>query len=130
MKATITLLSALAIATSLSFGEDKPAGPPKDPGTPDTLTRSQRPDPEKVFKKLDANSDGAVSLDEFKAGPRAQKDPEKAAEIFKKIDADSNGSISLEEFKSHRPPHHRDGDGKGKRHKDKEPAPAPAPAAE
>ncbi len=124
MKATITLLSAMAIATSLSFGEE-PAGPPKGPGGP-----GKHPEPEVIFKKLDTNSDGAVSLDEFKAGPRAKKDPEKAAEIFKKIDADSNGSISLEEFKSHRPPPH---DGKGGGHgggKGKDKGGDPPPAAE
>ena len=64
-----------------------------------------RPNPEEVFKKLDANGDGSVSLDEFKAGPRAPKEADKAQEIFGKIDKDGNGSASLEEFKAHRPPH-------------------------
>lgn len=124
MKATITLLSAMAIAASLSFGEEKPAGPPRGRGGPDTLTGSQRPNPEKVFKKLDANSDGSLSLDEFKSGPKGKEHPEKAEEIFKKIDADSSGGVTLEEFKAHRPPHHRKGG------KDKDKGGDPPPAAE
>ncbi len=64
MKATIATLSALAIATTLSFAQDKPAGPPK--GAPE----GKRPPPEEVFKKIDTNGDGQLSLDEFKASPR------------------------------------------------------------
>ena len=110
MKSIITTFGVLALAASLSIAEDKPAGGrPGGPGGPGG--EGKRPNPEEIFKKLDANSDGAISLDEFKAGPRAQQDPAKAEEIFKKIDADSNGSVSLEEFKAHRPPH---GPGEGK----------------
>ncbi len=110
MKAIITTFGVLALAASLSIAEDKPAG--GRPGGPGG--EGKRPNPEEIFKKLDANSDGAISLDEFKAGPRAQQDPAKAEEIFKKIDADSNGSVSLEEFKAHRPQHGPGGPGEGK----------------
>jgi hypothetical protein len=104
MKTYLPIIGAMAIATSLTFAQDAPKGP----GGP----RKGRPDPEKIFKKLDADGNGSVSLEEFKAGPRAQEHPEKADEIFKKIDKDDNGELSLEEFKSHRPPHRR---GPGKR---------------
>lgn len=117
MKSGIFTLSALAIATSLSLAQE----PPKHPGGPNGEKRD-RPNPEEVFKKLDTNGDGSVSLDEFKAGPRAQKDPSKAEEIFKKIDANSDGKLSLEEFKAHRPPHHPGGPGG--------PAAPPAPGSE
>jgi hypothetical protein len=94
MKICIQTLGILAIATSLSYGEqDQEKGGRK------------APDPVKVFKKLDADGNGSISLAEFKASPRAQKNPAKAGEIFKKIDADEDGSISLEEFKAHRPQH-------------------------
>ena len=53
-----------------------------------------------------------MSLDEFKASPRGQKDPAKAEAAFKKLDADSNGSLSLDEFKAGGPK--KDGKGKGK----------------
>ena len=121
MKTCIYTLGALAIAASLCFGQDGQA--PKAPGSPDGSGK-KHPKPEAVFKKLDSNGDSSLSLDEFKAGPRGQKDPTKAEEIFKKIDSDSNGSVSLEEFKAHRPPH-PPGKGKGKAG-DSAPSQAPA----
>lgn len=104
MKISIPTLAIMAIATSLSFGQEAPKKEGKQP-----------PDPEKIFKKLDSNSDGSVSLDEFKASPRGQKNPEKAGEIFKKLDTDSSGGISLEEFKAHppKPPHKKKPKGEG-----------------
>ena len=56
--------------------------------------------PEEAFAKLDKNSDGAVSKEEFMASKKAQKDPEKAAKKFGKMDTDANGSLSLDEFKA------------------------------
>ena len=110
MKPYICTLGALALATSLSLAQDNPPGPPPGPGGPDG---PKRPAPAEVFKKLDANADGSVTLEEFKAGPRAAKDPDKAAEIYKKIDANADGSVTLEEFKAFRPPHRPGAPGRG-----------------
>jgi hypothetical protein len=105
MKTTLSMISVLAVATSLTFAQDAPKGAKGEkPG-------KGHPNPEEIFKKLDADSNGSVNLDEFKAGPRAQANPEKAEEMFKKIDKDGNGELSLEEFKGHRPPK-KDGGGK------------------
>ena len=57
-------------------------------------------DPAKAFAKVDANSDGTATKEEFMTTPKAQKDPEKAAKKFTKMDADANGSVSLDEFKA------------------------------
>ena len=107
MKKLITTLSALALATTLSLAEDKPAGPPPGgphrPGGPGG-PGGGRPNPEEIFKKLDTNNDGSISLEEFKAGPRAQKDPAKAEEIYKQMNKAGDGKLTLEEFKAHRPP--------------------------
>lgn len=87
MKTSIKVLSALALTISLSYGEEAPAKPEK-----------KGPNPEKMFKKLDTDSSGSISLEEFKASPRGQKDPAKAESIFAKMDADSKDGVSLEEF--------------------------------
>jgi len=53
----------------------------------------------KMFDKLDSDSNGSISLDEYcaKCGDDAEK-KEKATEKFKKLDADENGSLTLEEM--------------------------------
>lgn len=90
MKTCIQTFGILAIAASLSYGEEPPAKPDKP----------KHPTPEAMFKKLDANSDGSLTLEEFKASPKAQKDPAKAEEKYKKMDKNSDGSVTLEEFKA------------------------------
>jgi Ca2+-binding EF-hand superfamily protein len=46
------------------------------------------------FEQVDSNSDGSLSLDEFKSGAPKNADSSKAEELFKSIDSDSDGSIS------------------------------------
>jgi EF-hand domain pair len=75
--------SALLLPARAEEGADKP-----------------KADPAKAFAKMDANSDGTVTKEEFMASPKAQKDPEKAAKKFGKMDTDANGSLSLDEFKA------------------------------
>jgi EF-hand domain pair len=50
-----------------------------------------RPD----FTTLDANSDGNLSIEEFKQLPARRGSPD---ELFKRMDANSDGLISQEEF--------------------------------
>ncbi len=99
MKNYLKALGIMVLASSLSYGEEAPEKAAKP-----------KPDPEKMFKKLDADSSGSISLDEFKASPRGQKDPVKAEEAYKKMDADSKDGVSLEEFKAAGP-----APGKGKK---------------
>jgi Ca2+-binding EF-hand superfamily protein len=58
-----------------------------------------KPTAEQVMKKIDTNSDGKISLEEWLASPRG-KDKEKAEASFKKIDSNSDGSIDLDELKA------------------------------
>ena len=88
MKNCIQILSVVAVATSLSFGEEEA---PKE---------KKAFNPEAAFKKIDTDGNGSLSLDEFKASPQGQKLAKKAEARFKKLDADSNGSLSLDEFKA------------------------------
>ena len=91
MKSLVTSLAALALAANFALAED---------AKPDATKEKPKRNAEDVFKKLDANSDSSVSLDEFKA---ARKDAAKAEEMFKKRDKDGDGKLSLEEFKAHAP---------------------------
>jgi Ca2+-binding EF-hand superfamily protein len=52
------------------------------------------------FEKLDGNSDGALSLDEFKSGGPKGADDKRAEALFKKIDGDGDGSITKTESDS------------------------------
>ncbi len=83
MKTLTTLLAVLAMSTLVVSAAD-PAKP--------------KADPEKAFKKLDANGDGKVTAEEFKASPAAQKDAAKAEASFAKKDKDGDKSLTLEEF--------------------------------
>jgi Ca2+-binding EF-hand superfamily protein len=56
-------------------------------------------DPAKFFEKKDVNSDGFLSLEEFKAG-MPEKGAAKAETRFKKLDASGDGKVSLDEFKA------------------------------
>lgn len=91
MKLILTLTALLASASlALAAEGDKPKRPDGGDG--------KRPDPAEMFKKLDANSDGSISKDEFLAGPRAKQDPAKAGERFTMLDKDKDGKISKDEF--------------------------------
>jgi len=79
---TMLLGAALAIACATAGAE-----PPKTP------------DPQKIFSRKDANSDGFLTLEEFKTGLK-DKALEKADTRFKKIDGNGDGKLSFDEFKA------------------------------
>ena len=58
-----------------------------------------RRDPAKFFQKKDANGDGFLTLDEFKAG-MPEKAAEKAGARFTKVDTNADAKVSLDEFKA------------------------------
>jgi Ca2+-binding EF-hand superfamily protein len=95
MKTTIACMGTLAFAASLSFAQEPPVAAPADPG--------KRPNLEQIFKKLDTNGDGFLSLDEFKASPLGKRDAAKAEDVYKAMDTKADGQVSFEEFKSFRP---------------------------
>ncbi len=83
---TLAIVATLLLPLSGAFAEDGAAAakPKKDPAA--------------AFAKLDANGDGKVSLEEFKANKRFQKDPAKAEKVFARKDTDKDGSLTQEEF--------------------------------
>lgn len=86
-KILLTLLAVPFLTVAVQAEDAKPPKPDKP-----------KMDPAAAFKKMDADSNGKVTLEEFKASPRWKKDPSKADEMFKKRDKDSSGDISMEEF--------------------------------
>jgi len=64
----------------------------------------KKADPEALFKKLDANSDGKVTREEFtkitELGKKAKTaKPKKLDKLFAKLDTNNDGSLTLDEFK-------------------------------
>jgi Ca2+-binding EF-hand superfamily protein len=57
------------------------------------------PDLDAQFKKLDANSDAKLTVEEFVAKRTGDK-AEMAKKAFARLDKNSDGSLSLEEFKT------------------------------
>ena len=84
MKVITTILSVLAIASFVNAADEGAKKPKADPA--------------KAFAKLDANSDGAISKEEFLASPQAKKDAAKAEASFGKKDKDGDGKLTKEEF--------------------------------
>lgn len=88
-----TILLSLLLVPVLAVSAD--AAQAKKPGK-----GHKKANPAAAFKKLDTSADGALSLDEFKASPHAQKKPDKGQMAFGKLDKDSDGKLTLEEFKA------------------------------
>lgn len=61
-------------------------------------------DPEKLFKRLDADGDGKVSREEFKGLldliPALKNNPRAIDFVFDRLDANKDGSITMEELKA------------------------------
>ena len=86
MKVITTILSVLALASFVNAADE---GAKKE---------KPKMDPAKAFAKMDANSDGSVSKEEYMATPQAKKDAAKAEKSFAGRDKDKDGKISKEEF--------------------------------
>ena len=77
--------------------------------TPQSSEHHKRRDPAKMFARVDQNSDGKVSLEEFLAarGRRAQNadaakadHTERRTAMFKKLDANTDGFVTADEFQA------------------------------
>lgn len=67
------------------------------------------PNFDKMFKRYDADTDGSISLEEYKSTKRKKEVPvERLEKSFAKLDGNSDGAVTLEELKANF------GKGKGK----------------
>lgn len=111
MKLFFAVAAVSLVSLPMAWGQDQKAGEEHGP----------KRSPEEMLKKLDTNNDGKISLEEWKASPRGQKDPARAQEMFNKLDTNHDGFISLEELKAHpMGQHHRKGE---------HTSPSPSPSA-
>lgn len=63
--------------------------------------KGERPSLEQIFKKLDANNDGSLTVAELAKSPRLKGDEDKAKAIIAKMDGDEDGKVSCKEFADH-----------------------------
>ncbi len=66
--------------------------------SPLAAQEKKAPNVEAIFKRMDKDGNGSLSLEEF----RGKREGDKVEAAFKRIDKDGNGAISLEEFKAAR----------------------------
>jgi len=92
MRWVLAALVTTALLAGSALGAEAEKGQKKREG-------HKRPTAEAVFKKLDANGDGKIVLDEFLKGRRAQQNPDRAKAFFKRLAGDDE-AITLEELKT------------------------------
>lgn len=104
-----TFAALVALSSVATFAQDK--AEPKAEAKADAKAEAKAPDaaapatpekpkvtPEERFKKMDANGDGALNLEEFLGKTKNAEAKTAKEEDFKKLDKDGNGSLSLEEY--------------------------------
>jgi Ca2+-binding EF-hand superfamily protein len=75
----------------------------------DEKKKGNRPNPEETFKKMDDNSDGKVTKDEYKKWASSnermakaiERDPEFVEKSFARIDKEKTGSFNLDVYKKY-----------------------------
>jgi hypothetical protein len=83
---------------------NRPDGKPR-PNRPDGKTPGNGDGPEQINRKLDANGDGALSFEEFRAGPAVKNLTEdEQEERFELLDRNGDQKISPEDFPPPPPP--------------------------
>lgn len=81
-----------------AVGLAQPPPPDRGPGEGGPGPHGRRPFGE-IWKKIDTNGDGFLTMEEFSAMPRIQNIPEeKRTNLFKRIDKDGDGKLSREEM--------------------------------
>jgi N-acetylgalactosamine-6-sulfatase len=88
-------LPVKADPSCLSKAQPRAAVPPAAAGKSETKPRVTPAQRVEAFKRWDADADGRLTLDEYKAGLKGQDDLEGR---FKRFDKDGDGKLTVEEF--------------------------------
>jgi hypothetical protein len=64
----------------------------------DDLSPERRAEAERLFKIYDTDSDGAISLEEFRAGQGPNMAPSRVPKVFAEKDLNKDGKLNLDEF--------------------------------
>jgi len=118
MKKTLLIAGAAVLAIGVPALAAHHEGPKGDHPMMQDMTRADAEAKVKErFAMVDADKDGAITMDEIKAHREAKRAARRDMH-FKKMDANGDGSISREEFDTaHAMKHDKMADGKMKRHK-------------
>jgi Ca2+-binding EF-hand superfamily protein len=96
MLSTVMVLGlVLAIGSGSAFAKGKKGG------------NKPHKTPEEIFKSLDKDNDGKVTLAEFTAHKKDPEKKKKAEERFKAKDKNNDGSLTLDEMKAKVEKHHK-----------------------
>jgi Ca2+-binding EF-hand superfamily protein len=96
---TFSLVAGLALLCGVARADDDPGGKKKGKNK----DKRQAPNLESVFKRLDADGDGKLTLQEFEKSDllpnQKSKKAETPASLFTKLDESRDGALSLDEFR-------------------------------
>jgi Ca2+-binding EF-hand superfamily protein len=89
MGKTVRWTVAVAVVAAFAFGAMAKAEEKKE---------AKKHDPAKAFARMDANTDGKLTKEEFVAAFPKAKSKEAMEKKFAKMDANSDATVTLEEF--------------------------------
>lgn len=84
----LVLTLAVFVAVTGVFADDAPK----------KKEARKHPSPEQIFKKLDSDQDGKLTVAELAKSRRLNGDEAKAKEVLGKMDANGDGSVCVVEF--------------------------------
>jgi hypothetical protein len=94
MKTLHLFLATLAASSLLAFAEGAAPAAPAAPAATEKPKRSA----EDIFKIFDRDSDGGVTIEEYKIGMTGKMDPARIDGVFKFKDQNGDGKLNVEEL--------------------------------
>jgi hypothetical protein len=89
MNKLFSLVLVLVVGCAVAVSSAQAAGRKGGEGGQKT-----RPSADEIFKKLDTNNDGSISLDELKANPRLKGQGDQVEKAFQEATKDDKGGLN------------------------------------